>query len=175
MLIHRFIHNKERDVSAVNTPQCDFDPAVTVSAEEAEQAKVAQRCIMAALDHSRAHQIVVLDEAGKPFDSMPAVAVPPRVLRMFVELLGQLSRRQPVAVVPYKYELSTQEAAALLNVSRPFVVKQLEANQIRFRKVGTHRRILFEDLIAYRDKSRNQSERALGELAEQAQVLNLDY
>lgn len=149
------------------------DPVLT--AEEAQQAKIAQRCIMAALDHSRAHRIVVLDESGNPADDMPAIAVPPRVLRLFADMLGRMSQRQPIALVPYKYELSTQEAAAVLNVSRPFVVKELEAGRIPFRKVGTHRRILFEDLTAYQDASRKTSELALRALAKEAQDLNMGY
>ncbi len=143
--------------------------------EEAEQAKIAQRCIMAALDHSRAHRIAILDESGQPADDVPGVAVPPRVLRLFADLLGRMSQRQPITLVPHKYELSTQEAAALLNVSRPFVIKELEAGRIRFRKVGTHRRILFEDLTAYQDASRQASELALRELAREAQELNMGY
>jgi excisionase family DNA binding protein len=80
-----------------------------------------------------------------------------------------------VQLVPLKYELSTQEAAAILNVSRPFVVKELEAGHIPFRKVGTHRRILFEDLSAYQEKSRSASEQALRELAQEAQDLKMGY
>ena len=146
-----------------------------LSADEAEQAKLAQRCIMAALDHSRAHRIAVLDESGQPADGMPAVQVPPKVLRMFADILGRMSQRQPVSLVPHKYELSTQEAAMVLNVSRPFVVKELEGGRIPYRKVGTHRRVLFEDLMAYRDQSRKTSEAALVELAREAQKLNLGY
>ena len=62
-----------------------------LSPEEAEQAKTAQRCIMAALDHSRAYRIAVLDESGQPADDMPSIAVPPRVLRLFADLLGRMS------------------------------------------------------------------------------------
>ncbi|MGA8514028.1 MAG: helix-turn-helix domain-containing protein [Burkholderiaceae bacterium] len=160
-------------MQAAKTPE--QAPAPVLTAEEAEQAKVAQRCIMAALDHSRAYRIAVLDESGQPADDMPAIAVPPQVLRLFADLLGRMSQRQPVQLVPFKYELSTQEAAAILNVSRPFVVKELEAGRIPFRKVGTHRRILFEDLSAYQEKSRSSSEQALRELTQEAQELNMGY
>jgi excisionase family DNA binding protein len=146
-----------------------------LTAEEAEQAKVAQRCIMAALDHSRAHRIAVLDESGKPSEDMPGITVPPKVLRLFADLLGRMSQRQTIALMPYKYELSTQEAAIILNVSRPFVVKALEAGEITYRKVGTHRRVLFEDLMKYQEKSRNSSLQALAELVQEAQELNMGY
>ena len=149
--------------------------SAVLSAEEAEQAKVAQRCIMAALDNSRAHRIAVVDESGQLANGIPAVEVPPKVLRMFADMLGRMSQRQPITLVPHKYELSTQEAAMLLSVSRPFIVKELEAGCIPHRKVGTHRRILFEDLMAYRSQSRSNSEAALAELARTAQELKLGY
>lgn len=158
---------------ATKAPQPIIEPGLTP--EEVDQAKVAQRCIMAALDHSRAHRIAVLDESGHPVEGMPAIAVPPRVLRLFADLLGRMSQGQPIALVPYKYELSTQEAAALLNVSRPFVVKQLEAGRIPFHKVGTHRRIAFEDLMAYKGRTREASEKALAALAQEAQDLDMGY
>jgi excisionase family DNA binding protein len=160
-------------MQAAKIPNLVTQPILTP--EEAEQAKVAQRCIMAALDHSRAHRIAVLDESGEPSTDMPAIVVPPRVLRLFADLLGRMSLRQPVALVPYKYELSTQEAAALMNVSRPFVVKELEAGRIPFRKVGTHRRILCEDLVVYQEQSRQTREQALAELVHEAQGLNMGY
>ena len=130
---------------------------------------------MAALDHSKAPRIVVLDESGQPEHDVPAIAVPPGILRLLADVLGRLSQRQPIALVPFKYEVSTQEAAEFMNVSRPFIVKELEARRLPFRKVGTHRRILFEDLIEYQENSRKASEEALAELAEQAQDLRLGY
>ncbi len=154
-------------------PEPVIEPGLT--REEAAQAKVAQRCIMAALDHSRAHHIAVLDESGHPAEGMPAIAVPPRVLRLFADLLGRMSQGQPVALMPYKYELSTQEAAGILNVSRPFVVKELEAGRIPFHKVGTHRRIAFNDLMAYKGRTRETSEKALAGLAQEAQDLDMGY
>ena len=158
---------------ATKAPEPVIEPGLTP--EEVDQAKAAQRCIMAALDHSRAHRIAVLDESGHLAEGMPAIAVPPRVLRLFADLLGRMSQGQPVALVPYKYELTTQEAAALLNVSRPFVVKELEAGRIPFHKVGTHRRIAFDDLMAYKSRTREASEAALATLAQEAQDLDMGY
>jgi len=72
-------------------------------------------------------------------------------------------------------ELTTQQAADILNVSRPHLVQQLEACAIPYHKVGTHRRIKMSDLVAYRKKSHEQSRAALQELADQAQELGLGY
>jgi excisionase family DNA binding protein len=78
-----------------------------------------------------------------------------------------------VTLVPQKHELSTQEAAAFLNVSRPFVVKQIESGRLACRKVGRHRRVLFEDLLAYQQTLRHETEAALQALADQGQELGI--
>ena len=80
-----------------------------------------------------------------------------------------------VQISPINTELSTQEAADMLGVSRPFIVKLLEQNQIPFKKVGTHRRIVLEDLQAYERKQRTIREKKLQFLARQAQDLKLGY
>jgi len=77
--------------------------------------------------------------------------------------------------VPSSQEFSTVEAAHFLNVSRPFVVKEIDAGRLPHRLVGSHRRVAFEDLIAYARKMREQQESALERLAENARELGLDY
>ena len=140
---------------------------------EAEMAKTAQRCIMAALDHSKAHRIALVDRRSK--NQAPVLELPPKALRCFADLLGAMSQRQPVSLIPQKHELTTQEAAAFLNVSRPFVVKQLEEGKIPFRKVGRHRRVEFEQLVKYQESLRRDTDSALQELADQAQALKQGY
>ena len=140
---------------------------------EAEMAKTAQRCIMAALDHSKAHRIALVDRRSK--NQAPVLELPPKALRFFADLLGAMSQRQPVSLIPQKHELTTQEAAAFLNVSRPFVVKQLEEGKIPFRKVGRHRRVEFEQLVKYQESLRRDTDSALQELADQAQALKQGY
>ena len=132
-----------------------------LSTEEAELAKVAQRCIMASLDHSRAHRIVLIDRDGG--------------IDFFAEMLGAMAEQKLVTLVPQKHELTTQEAAAFLNVSRPFVIKEIETGKIPHRKVGRHRRVTFTDLVKYQRVSQEGSDQALQDLTDQAQALGLGY
>ena len=88
------------------------------------------------------------------------VTVPRAAYQVLLESLAQLSNGNAFTVVPVRAELTTQQAAALLNVSRPHLVHLLEDGALPFRKVGTHRRVLAEDVIAYRlrdDEKRRQA------------------
>ena len=80
-----------------------------------------------------------------------------------------------VQVVPVHAELTTQEVANIMNVSRPHMVKLLEEGQLPYHKTGRHRRILFADLMEYKKKRDADSLVAMQELAAQAQELGLGY
>lgn len=144
---------------------------VRMSGQEKEMARVAQRCIMEALDHSRAAAITLTTDKG----DQPTIDLPPQALKFIGELLGALSEGQPVVLMPAKRELTTVEAAHFLNVSRPFVVKEISEGRLPHRMVGTHRRVLVEDLMAYARKMREQQAQALERMAENARELGLDY
>jgi excisionase family DNA binding protein len=138
---------------------------------ETEMVKSAERIIMAALDHSRAATITIQSDDG----STPSVQVPPQVLRVLGQALGLMARHQAIMLVPEKQEFSTVEAANFLNVSRPFVIKEIEAGRIKHRLVGTHRRILFSDLMSYAKAMRTKQQEALDEMADNARKLGLEY
>ena len=141
---------------------------------DAELAKVAQRCLMAALDHSRAPRIALVDQDA-PVTDAPMLELPPMALRFFADMLGMMAQRRPVMLVPQNHELTTQEAAAFLNVSRPFVIKEIEAGRLPCRKVGRHRRIEFTALRRYQAAQRKTSATALQELADLSQDLHMGY
>lgn len=107
--------------------------------------------------------------------SQPSVHLPPQALRFIAPLLGALSERRPVVLMPSKQELSTIEAANYLNVSRPFVIKEIEAGKIPHRMVGSHQRIAFEDLQAYNATMRAKQQEALQRMADDARELRLEY
>jgi excisionase family DNA binding protein len=137
---------------------------------ETEMVKTAERMIMACLDHSRAATITIESDDG----SSPSVQVPPQILRVIGQTLGLMARHQPIMLVPEKQELSTVEAANFLNVSRPFIIKEIEAGRLIHRMVGTHRRIRFADLMDYTKTMRAQQQAALDKKAENERELGLD-
>ncbi|WP_250495009.1 excisionase family DNA-binding protein [Caballeronia sp. GAWG1-1] len=142
-----------------------------MSQHDLEMARVAQRCIMEALDHSRAAAITLTTDTGEH----PSIDVPPAALKLIGQLLGAMSEGRAISVVPSQKEFTTVEAAHFLNVSRPFVVKEIEAGRLPHRMVGTHRRVAFGDLMAYANQMRERQESALDRMADNARELGLDY
>ena len=86
-----------------------------------------------------------------------------------------MSRGNAISLIPYHQEISTQEAANLLNVSRPFLVGLLEQNKIPFRKVGAHRRLLLQDLLDYKELIEQSRSQTLDELARLSQDEGMGY
>jgi excisionase family DNA binding protein len=110
------------------------------------------------------------------FESAPdePVVLPAAAVRLLGALLTELAKGNAVTLMPHHAELTTQEAADLLNVSRPFLVTLLENGQLPFHKVGTHRRVRFSDLVIYKRRRDAESEEALRELAALSQELKLE-
>jgi len=140
-----------------------LDPA---SEAEAEMAATARACIVKALDHSKAERIKITINTGEADREIPELSLPPRALRFFADVLRQMAKREPMLLVPQKCELTTQEAAAFLNVSRPFVIKEIDAQRLKCRLVNSHRRIEFEELVRYQEEQKLRSEKALKSLRE---------
>ena len=101
--------------------------------------------------------------------------LPRQALALLRDLLVEMAQGNAVTIVPTHAELTTQEAANILNVSRPHLVKLVEDGIIPFSRTGTHRRIRYQDLMAYRDKRLQESREALDELTAQAQENDMGY
>jgi excisionase family DNA binding protein len=116
-------------------------------------------------------RIQLLDD-GKEAET---VAVPASALRLFVHLLVEMSQGNAVTLIPTHAELTTQQAADLLHVSRPYLVKLLDEGKIPCRTVGKYRRVRFDDLLAYKRKDDEARAKVLDQLTAEAQELGMGY
>ena len=149
------------------------DFTLELPAEAEVQAAIqGQRVLAAHLSTAPATQTIqILDHDRQ----LHQVELPTSALRLLVDILAELADGNAVQVVPVHAELTTQEAADLLNVSRPHLVKLLEDGALPFHRTGKHRRVRFADLMQFKAARERASEQAMKELAEQAQELSLGY
>jgi excisionase family DNA binding protein len=103
------------------------------------------------------------------------MVLPGYAFQLLLDILTQMSMGNAVTFMPVNAELTTQQAANLLNVSRPFLVGLLDSEQIPCRMVGSHRRILAKDVIAYKSREEEARLKVLEELSAQAQALDMGY
>ena len=103
------------------------------------------------------------------------IDLPALAARLLVRIVEEMAKGNAITLIPVHAELTTQQAANLLNVSRPFLVKLLEEKHIPCRRVGTHRRILFKDLMGYKQRFEVERAKALEELAAQGQEWGMGY
>ena len=149
-----------------------FDPTEPIAPTEADAKLARDSARQLAPQLAKANgtvQLQVVDAAG----TSEAVTIPTAAFRLLVTILAQMAVGNAVRLIPHHAELTTQEAAELLNVSRPYLVRLLDEGRIPFRKVGTHRRVLFKDLMDYRAEHRRARGEALDELARLSQELGL--
>jgi excisionase family DNA binding protein len=114
-----------------------------------------------------------LDLRAMNLDHKPTVKIPPAATRLLIQILDEMSRGNAVKLIPVRAELSTQEAAGLLNVSRPTLIRWLNEGKIQFRKVGSHRRVRLESAISYKRQLDGERMAALAELSAYDQKLGL--
>ncbi|MCF5704420.1 helix-turn-helix domain-containing protein [Pseudomonas syringae] len=148
-------------------------PPVTLPVEREIKAAIeGQRALAAYLaTQFETQHIHIFDEQNEAH----RVELPTSALRLLADILTALAEGNAVKVVPVHAELTTQEAADLLNVSRPHMIKLLESGEISYHKTGKHRRVRFADLMDYKARRDTASEQAMALLAEQAQALRTGY
>ncbi|QBI20773.1 helix-turn-helix domain-containing protein [Egibacter rhizosphaerae] len=136
--------------------------------EHAQQALAGLEDLLARIGD---RDLVELHSSEDPAESLQ---VPAPALRLFRDVLAQLSAGHAVQILPIHAELTTQQAAELLNVSRPHVVKLVEDGTLPARRVGTHRRIRVQDVMDYRRRDDQRRRGVLDDLAEEAEELGLE-
>jgi excisionase family DNA binding protein len=140
------------------------------TAHEAEEAKITSRALSKYAYNERLH-IKIANNNNEPED----LILPSYAINLLLEILTEMSKGNAITVMPIHAELSTQETAELLNVSRPHLVELLEQGKIPFRKVGTHRRVLAKDVFDYKQRIDTDRLKVLNELTAQAQELGMGY
>jgi len=143
-------------------------PDAMPSAKESELAHRSSRLLSAYIGHGESARL-------RAIEGNETIDVPVSALRMLIEILNQMAHGNAVSIVPIHAELTTQQAADFLNVSRPFVVNLIAQGLLSFRKVGTHRRVAFEELLRYRKQSQVERMSVLDELTREAQELEMGY
>ena len=115
-------------------------------------------------------KVVVVDTQGNEI----SVSDNPRIVELFKKLLLDLSKGKAVSVVPHDAEITTHQAARILNVSRPHLIKLLTVGEIAFHMVGTHRRVRFVDLMAYKNKQHDITKESLRKLTRLSEEYGLE-
>ena len=136
---------------------------VALSDHDAALFAQASRLMSEALDRSGARRITLVEEKADGSD-ITRLEVPPATLRLLSQILALMARQQTFVLYPESSELTTKQAAEVLGVSRPFLIRVLEVGDIPFRKVGRHRRVLMKDVLAYKQTMQVKSRAALDEL-----------
>jgi excisionase family DNA binding protein len=157
-------------MEAIMNPSTTDESRTPIAAPEAEAAAVLQlRDFMAAKPAGERHHASLRSPDGHQLE------IPNSIYRVLVAAVAAMARGNAVSIVPVHHELTTQQAAELLGVSRPHLVKLVDAGEIPHHKTGSHRRIYFEDLMRYRDVRDAQRAAALRELTRKSAEYGLEY
>lgn len=142
------------------------------SAEEIALAKLGSQELSAVLEiNGEAQKINVIDKEGKTHE----VTIPSSALNMMVEVLTQLGQGNSVSITPIHAELTTQEGADMLNMSRPTFIKLLDSQEIPFSRTGNRRKVAYADLMAYKQRLEQRRLAALDELSALDQEMGMGY
>ena len=142
---------------------------IQLTGDQAALLASASRLMGEALDHARAARVALVGESED--GDVARIDVPPATLRVLSRILAMMASQQTFLLYPADTELTTGQAADMLGVSRPYLIARLEAGDLPFRKVGRHRRIRMEDVLAYKATMQVERKAALDELVAQSEAL----
>ncbi|MBI3681339.1 MAG: helix-turn-helix domain-containing protein [Acidobacteria bacterium] len=149
-------------------PHSVMTPALPSEAEAA-LAKETSRVLASRLQDADPMQLRIMDDTSPE----GTVKLPASAVRLLVRILEEMARGNAVTLIPVHAELTTQEAADMLHISRPSLIRLLDDGKIDYRRVGTHRRVRFEGLMNYKRHADAARRAALAELAAYDQELGI--
>jgi len=138
--------------------------------QEMEQARQSSHTLSKYANAERV-QLALRGSNGEADD----LILPSQVLQLLLDVLAEIAKGNAISLMPMNQEISTQEAASLLNVSRPFLVGLLEKSEIPFRKVGAHRRVFLKDVLDYKERIDQRRAHTLDQLAALSQQEQMGY
>lgn len=141
------------------------------TADDVALAQESSRRLAPLLDKRTDIKVQILEQENTD----DVVVIPGSAMQLLGKILAEMAEGHAVTLTPIEEELSTQQAADLLNVSRPYLIQLLENGEIPHHKVGTHRRVLADDLLRYKAEIKAKRRIVLKELTAEAQELNLGY
>ena len=136
-----------------------LDPIKKPTKEEQRSAIQSYATLTAALSHITSEETEIEIE-----ETQDKIVIPSRALKLLGDILKAMSEGKLISMVPIATEVTTQKAAEILGCSRPHLVKLLEEGIIPFTKVGKHRRIMFDDMVQYKQKMKEEQKKLLIEI-----------
>ena len=134
---------------------------------EARLAAESSRLLAACHGHGESATLRLIDDDKE-------IVVPVKAIHMLADILKHMANGEAISIVPVNAELTTQQAADMLNVSRPFLIKSiLNEGKLNYHTVGNRRKLLFKDVLKYKSQQKLNSERNMSELADLSQELDL--
>lgn len=158
----------------IDRPATEHPPtlaAITPTARETELARASIDRLHAVGTVGDTVRLMIAEGEGAP----RAVDIPASAFRLLASALAEIGAGRAVTMMPLDPEVTTQQAADILHVSRPHLVAMLERGEIPFRKVGVQRRVRFDDLMSYKRRSDADREAAFAALVRDGQDLKLGY
>jgi excisionase family DNA binding protein len=143
--------------------------AVELSSQETEMARHSGQAIANFVNGDEYLYLTLSRETGEQIQAK----IPARAVHLLAYILEEMAKGNPITLISKHAELSTIQAAELMRVSRPYLVKLLEEGKIPFRLVGAHRRVRYDDLLEYIEQGKKARKEALKELIAEQERLGL--